>query len=144
MHDPRRAFVILIAFGACALPLPGGGAAAADLREFTGTWAYTAAGCRDYLHDRIPNEARKRRAGLLIIRPAEIEWVTPATCALADVRDGWRMNGKCEIKGRDFAARLTLTAKEANHISLRVAAAEFGNEIHNYTRCNRATEWRAN
>ena len=61
MHDPRRrAFVILIAFGAWALPLRGGGAAAADLREFTGTWAYTAAGCRDYLHDHIPNEARKR------------------------------------------------------------------------------------
>jgi hypothetical protein len=146
VRDPRRAFLILTVLGACALPLLAGGAAAADLRQFTGTWPYTAAGCRDYLHGRIPNEARKRGAGLLIIRPAEIEWVTPATCALTDLRggrDGWRMNGRCEIKGRDFAARLALTAKDANHIGLRTEAAELGNETHDYARCDRATEWRA-
>jgi hypothetical protein len=146
MRGLRRALFILIGCGAGALALLAGPAAAADLRQFTGTWAYTAAGCRDYLHGRIPNEARKRGAGLLIIRPAEIEWVTPATCALSDLRngrDGWRMNGKCEIKGREFQARLGLTARGADHISLRTEAAEFGNETHAYARCSRATEWRA-
>lgn len=143
MRGLRGTLFILIGCGAGALPLLAGSAAAADLRQFTGTWAYTAAGCRDYLHGRIPNEARKRGAGLLIIRPAEIEWVTPATCMLGDLRGGWRMNGKCEIKGREFQARLALTAKDANHISLRTEAAEFGNETHAYARCSRATAWRA-
>jgi hypothetical protein len=146
MRDPRRTAFAQIASCACALSFLAGAAAAADLQPFSGTWAYTAAGCRDYLHGRIPNEARKRGAGLLIIRPAEIEWVTPATCEVTNLRggrDSWRMNGKCEIKGRDFAARIALTAKGASHISLRVEAAEFGNETHGYARCSKATEWRA-
>jgi len=146
MRDPRRTLLALGAVAAWALPSLAGTAAAADLRQFSGTWAYTAAGCRDYLHGRIPNEARKRGAGLLIIRPAEIEWITPATCALTGLHGGphdWRMNGKCEIKGRDFAARLALAARDANHISLRTKAAEFGNESHSYARCSRATAWRA-
>jgi hypothetical protein len=142
---PRRFFARAVC-GAVALTLLTGAAAAADLRPYGGTWAYTAAGCRDYLKGRIPNEARMRGAGLIIIRPAEIEWVTPATCALSDLSGGpnsWRMNGKCEIKGRDFSAKLALTAKDANNISLRTEAAEFGTETHSYARCSNATEWRA-
>jgi hypothetical protein len=146
MRDPRKTLLTLIVLGAGAMPPLAGTAAAADLAPFSGTWAYTAAGCRDYLHGRIPNEARKRGAGLMIIRPAEIEWVTPATCGVSDLRGGrnsWQMNGKCEIKGRDFSARIALTARDAGHISLRTQAAEFGNETHAYARCSKATEWRA-
>jgi len=144
MGAPSRAILLLTA---CATigPLLAGAAAAADLQRFSGTWAYTTAACRDYLHGRIPNEARKRGAGLLIIRPAGIEWVTPATCEVADLRDGQdslHMSARCEIKGRDFSARITLTAKDANRISLRTEAAEFGDETHSYTRCSGATEWR--
>ncbi len=145
MRDPRRT-ILTFAVGAVALPFLAGIAAAADLQRFSGTWAYTAAGCRDYLHGRIPNEARKRGAGLMIIRPAGIEWVTPATCEVTNLgggHDRWHMNGKCEIKGRDFSARIALTAKDKNHISLRTEAAEFGNETHGYARCSNATEWRA-
>src|SRR5580692_9033303 len=69
-----------ILLGAAALAATAGAATAADLQAFSGTWAYTAASCSKYMHDRIGNEARKRGAGLIIIRPAEIEWVTPATC----------------------------------------------------------------
>ena len=91
-------------------------AAAADLQAFSGTWAYTAANCSAYLHDRIGNEARKRGAGLTIIRPTEIEWVTPASCEVANLRAAgarWDMDGKCEIKGRDFTADITLTGSGA-------------------------------
>jgi hypothetical protein len=88
-----------------------------------------------------------RGAGLIIIRPLEIEWVTPATCAVSSPRaaeGAWKMGGKCEIKGRDFTAALSLTATDADHIKLTTQAAEFGNETHGYVRCSDVTEWRNN
>ena len=147
MHRRRPSAITSAMLGALALAASACPAAAADLGQFSGTWAYSAAACQNYLHDRIGNEARKRGAGLIIIRPAEIEWVTPATCEVADLRsDGapWKMHGKCEIKGRDFTADITLKAKDADHISLGTQAAEFGNETHGYVRCSKVTEWRDN
>jgi|HubBroStandDraft_1064217.scaffolds.fasta_scaffold207262_2 hypothetical protein len=145
MRSARQAALIAIVLG--TLALAAFTAAAADLQAFSGTWAYTAANCSAYLHDRIANEARKRGAGLIIIRPAEIEWVTPASCEVANLRaagERWDMDGKCEIKGRDFTADITLTAGGTGHISLGTKAAEFGSETHGYVRCSTATEWRAN
>jgi hypothetical protein len=147
MRRQRPPAIISVVLGAFTLAAPAGAAAAADLGQFSGTWAYTAANCRDYLHDRIANDARMRGAGLIIIRPVEIEWITPATCEVANLSAAgkdWKMDGKCEIKGRDFTAAITLTAKGAGHISLGTKAAEFGSETHNYVRCSKATEWRAN
>ena len=142
----RSAVFTTLALGALALPAICATASAADLARFGGTWAYTAANCQDYLRDRIPDEARKRGAGLMIIRPAEIEWVTPASCTVANLQgsgDRLSMDGKCEIKGRDFSAKIAITAKDDDHLSLRTEAAELGNETHSYARCSKATEWRA-
>jgi hypothetical protein len=139
--------LMMLALGGLMLPAICATASAADLARFSGTWAYTAANCQAYLHDRIPNEARKRGAGLMIIRAAGIEWVTPATCEVSNLQgagDKWAMDGKCEIKGRDFTAKIAITAKDAHHLSLRTEAAEFGNETHAYARCSTSTEWRAN
>jgi hypothetical protein len=143
MHRQIPQMIASVALAAQALV---GAAGAADLQRFSGTWAYTAAGCGDYLHGRIANEARMRGAGLLIIRPAEIEWITPATCAVSNLRaagGGFRMDGKCEIKGRDFSAGITLEAKGADRVSLSTDAAEFGHETHAYARCSKATRWRS-
>jgi hypothetical protein len=146
MRNPqRRVFSILL--GAAALAATAGAATAADLQAFSGTWAYTAASCSKYMHDRIGNEARKRGAGLIIIRPAEIEWVTPATCEVANLSNAhgqWDMDGKCEIKGNDFTAHVTLRAKGKDRISLGTKADQFGNETHNYVRCSKSTDWRNN
>jgi hypothetical protein len=103
MRHSSRAILVLIACGAFAVGPASLARAAAteDLRHFSGTWAYTAAACRDYLRDRIPNEARKRGAGLLIIRPAGVEWVTPATCEVMDLRGGpgtWQMRGRARSR----------------------------------------------
>jgi hypothetical protein len=139
--------IVSVVLGAVTLTASTSAAAAADLGQFSGTWAYTAANCRDYLHDRIANEARMRGAGLIIIRPAEIEWVTPATCEVSNLSVSdkvWKIDGKCEIKGQDFTAAITLTAKDSSHMSLGTQAAEFGSEIHNYVRCSKVTEWRSN
>jgi hypothetical protein len=135
--------LVMLALGALASPA----ASAADLARFSGTWAYTAENCKAYLADRIPNEARKRGAGLMIIRAAEIEWVTPASCEVANLQgagERWTMDGKCEIKGRDFTAKIAVTVKDDDHLSLRTEAAEFGSETHGYTRCSKVTDWRAN
>jgi hypothetical protein len=143
----KSSAIISVLLGAVTLTASASAAAAADLGQFSGTWAYSAANCRNYLHDRVGNEARKRGAGLIIVRPAEIEWVTPATCEVANLRlddQQWKMDGKCEIKGRDFTAAVTLTAKNADHISLGTRAAEFGSETHDYVRCSKSTEWRNN
>ena len=147
MRSSRAAlFMVMVVMVGSTLALTNA-AAGADLQRFSGTWAYTAAHCRNYLHDRIGNEARKRGAGLMIVRPAAIEWVTPASCEITSQRgagDRREMDGKCEIKGRDFSARLMLIAKGADHISLRTDAREFGRETRHYVRCSSATEWRAN
>ena len=147
MRRQRPPAIIIVVLGALTLAASAGAATAADLSQFSGTWAYSAANCRNYLHDRIANEARMRGSGLIIIRPAEIEWITPATCKVANLSvagKSWKMDGKCEIKGRDFTAAITLTAKRADYISLGTKAAEFGSETHDYVRCSKATEWRAN
>lgn len=139
--------IITVVLGAFTLAASACAATAADLSQFSGIWAYTAANCRNYLDDRIANEARMRGAGLIIIRPAEIEWITPATCEVSNLNvsgKNWKMHGKCEIKGRDFTADITLKAKDSRHISLGTRAAEFGSETHDYVRCSKATEWRAN
>jgi len=133
--------------GTVTLAAPAPAAAAADLGRYGGTWAYSAAHCRDYLRDRIANEARMRGAGLMIIRPTEIEWITPATCEVSNLHASgttWTMQGKCEIKGRDFTAAITLKATDTRHISLGTRAAEFGNETHGYVRCSTAAAWRPN
>jgi len=122
-----------------------GAARADDLRELSGTWAYTPSGCRDYLADRIESEARKRGVGLMIIRPAEIEWVTPASCRVANVRasgNRWDMDGTCELKGNDFSGRIAVTRKDRNRIAVRVDSDVTNRETLTYSRCSDATTWR--
>ena len=146
MRRMKSLAIVSVVLGAVALGASASPAAAADLGQFSGTWAYTADNCRNYLHDRLPTEARMRGAGLIIIRPAEIEWVTPATCQVSNLNVSgkvWKMDGKCEIKGQDFTAGVTLTAKDSSHMSLGTQAApEFASETHDYVRCSKVTEWR--
>ncbi len=142
---PRIATLIAVALASLVLQAAGSAASAEDLTEFSGTWAFTPAGCQDYLNGRIENEARKRGAGLMIIRPTDIEWVTPATCEVSNVQvSGNRrdMDGKCELKGNDFQGRITLTPADSNRISLRVDADVTGRETLTYNRCSKATKWK--
>jgi hypothetical protein len=128
-----------------ALALQAGIALAEDLSEFAGTWAFTPAGCRDYLNDKLANEARKRGVGLMIIRPSDIEWVTPATCEIANVRrsgDAREMDGKCELKGNEFAAPITVTTRGNNLISVLVDSSITGREALRYSRCSKAIKWK--
>jgi hypothetical protein len=142
----RSLTIILAALGFIATQAVVSATLAEDLTKFSGTWAYTSAGCQAYINDKLENEADKRNAGLMIIRPTEIEWITPATCDISHVRvtdNRWNMNGKCERKGIPFVSQIIISPQDSAHIGIRVTSGPITDgKPFKYTRCSAKTEWR--
>ncbi len=137
---PKISLFVITVAGSVAM---AAAASAADLSQFSGTWARNTKSCGGYLKGKL-DEKQMRGARMMIIKAAEIEWANPASCQISNLKGSgkeWTMDGKCELKGDEFETKLTLKSLGSDKINVALASSPTGPEKSDYTRCSKKTEW---